>query len=77
MPSAGHGARTRPHDVPFARNLGECPPHARGKHVRVKLRNGICPPAPWPAATTNWAFTPEGRRSRDFDVAEYEVIGDG
>ena len=60
--------------MPWQPNLGECPPHARGKQVRVRLRNGLEPPAPWPADTTSWAFTPEGRRSRDFDVVEFEVV---
>jgi hypothetical protein len=72
--------------VAFRPNLGECPPHARGKRVRGVLRNGMrfgfepvanAVPAGWPAdgkEGCNWDFTPEGRPSREFDIVEWEIV---
>ena len=58
-------------------NLGELPPHAKGKRVRGVLRNGHrfgfepvanAVPAGWLAETTNWRLT-----GSPFDVLEWEV----
>lgn len=64
--------------MPLAPNLGECPPHARGKRVKVVLRNGLTPPESWPASGKDgcrWELTPEGRPSRAFDIVEWEIAG--
>jgi hypothetical protein len=59
--------------VPLAPNLGECPPHAKGKRVRVVLRNGMRPAGSWPADGRdgcNWRLTGSG-----FDIKEWEIVG--
>jgi hypothetical protein len=66
-----------PPDVAFRDNRGRMPREAAGKRVQVRLRNGFCPPASWPADGRdgcNWAFTPEGKPSRDFDIMAWEIV---
>lgn len=56
----------------LSKNLGELPPHAKGKRVRVKLRNGLRPAETWAADGRDgcrWSL--EGH---PFDIAEFEVI---
>lgn len=56
----------------FQPNLGECPPHAKGRRVRVVLRSGRRPVESWPAdgpQGCDWRLT-----GSDFDIAEFEVI---
>lgn len=53
-------------------NLGSCPPHAKGKHVRVVLRNGLRPAEGWAAdgrGGCDWSL-----RNRPFDIMEWEIV---
>lgn len=62
--------------MPLQPNLGECPPHAKGKRVRVVLENGYdtAPrePGGWPAdgrEGCDWRL-----RNHPFAIKEFEVI---
>lgn len=52
-------------------NPGSCPPEARGKRVRVKLRNGAMGKGTWAADTANWKLS-----KYPFSIVEYEVTND-
>lgn len=63
--------------MPWQPNHGHMPGEAAGKRVRVKLRSGRIPAESWPADGKfgcNWACTPEGKPSRDFDILEWKVV---
>jgi hypothetical protein len=61
-----------PPDVPWVKNDGRMPSIAAGKRVRVRLRNGMCPPESWAAdgkLGCRWSLT-----GHPFDILEFEVL---
>lgn len=55
----------------FAPNPGKCPPEARGKRVRVRLKSGHTFEAPADGrGEPNWRVT-----GSQFDIDGWEIVG--